>query len=204
MARTKGLFVSLEGPNGVGKSSILSGVVTQLAQSGFDVFQTREPTRSPLGQFVRDGEEVYKGKVLACLVGADRYFHLDHEIMPALSEGKIVICDRYIESSLVLQRLDGVDVEFIWSLNSQVYVPDLSVILTARAETLDRRLASGRTKYSRFERDSGRAMEIQFYQEAADFLLQRGFKIVMIENDSTTLDKNIEKIVQKIKALTPV
>lgn len=169
-------------------------------QIGFNIFETKEPTLSPLGQFVRNAEEVYKGRTLACLVAADRYFHIDHEILPALSEGKVVLSDRYIESSLVLQRLDDVEITFIWSLNSQIYVPDMSIILTARPEILDQRLVQ-RTQYSRFEKSKSRAEELKFYQEAAKFLSQRGFNVLFLENDVTPLARNVEQIVQKILTL---
>ncbi len=200
MVKLKGLFVTFDGPNGVGKSSILRGVANQLMQIGFNIFETKEPTLSPLGQFVRNAEEVYKGRTLACLVAADRYFHIDHEILPALSEGKVVLSDRYIESSLVLQRLDDVEITFIWSLNSQIYVPDMSIILTARPEILDQRLVQ-RTQYSRFEKSKSRAEELKFYQEAAKFLSQRGFNVLFLENDVTPLARNVEQIVQKILTL---
>jgi dTMP kinase len=51
--RQKGIFVTFEGPNGVGKSSLLDGVANQLTQVGIDTLRTKEPTLSPLGQFVR-------------------------------------------------------------------------------------------------------------------------------------------------------
>lgn len=200
MINYKGLFITFDGPSGVGKSSILRGVANQLMQIGFNIFETKEPTLSPLGQFVRNAEEVYKGRTLACLVAADRYFHIDHEVLPALSEGKVVLSDRYIESSLVLQRLDDVEITFIWSLNSQIYIPDMSIILTARPEILDQRLVQ-RTQYSRFEKSKSRAEELKFYQEAATYLSQRGFNVLLLENDVTPLARNIDQVVHKILML---
>lgn len=195
--RQKGIFVTFEGPNGVGKSTLLNGVARQLIQRGFDVIQTKEPTSSPLGQFVRSAEENYQGRVLACLVAADRYFHLENEILPALKEGKIVLSDRYVESSLVFQRLDGLDVEFIWNLNSQVYIPDLSVILTASVEVLKQRL-SQRNSFTRFERTKSRIDELNYYLEIVEFLSKRGFDILILNNDTISFEQNIEKVVGKI------
>ncbi len=76
--------------------------------------------------------------------------------MPALQVGKIVFSDRYIESSLVLQRLDGLGIESIWNLNSQACIPDLSMILMASVEILEQRL-SQRSSFGRFERTKSRA-----------------------------------------------
>ncbi len=103
MSRQDGLFVVFDGPNGVGKTTLVNEVATQLRQQGYNVLATKEPTRSPLGQFVRNAEEKCRGKTLAYLVAADRQFHLEQEILPALDRGMIVLSDRYIPSSLVLQ-----------------------------------------------------------------------------------------------------
>jgi len=91
--RKKGVFITFEGPNGVGKSSLLNSVANQLAQPSIDMLQTKESTLSLLGQFVRTAEEDYRGSILACLVVADRYFHLENEVLPALQEDKIVLSD---------------------------------------------------------------------------------------------------------------
>src|SRR5258708_8755978 len=141
MGKTRGLLITFDGPNGVGKSSVLLGVAALLTQSGCNILATKEPTSSPLGQFVRDAEEVYTGRTFAHLVAADRYFHLESEILPALSAGKVILCDRYVESSLVLQRLDGLDIDDVWSINSQVQIPHLSIILQPQPQTLPQRPA---------------------------------------------------------------
>ena len=110
---------------------------------------------------------------------ADFYYHLDTEIRPALAEGKLVVCDRYVATSLVLQRLDGVDVPYIWALNQYAERPDLTVILTgdpARA----RARAGRRGTYSRFHRGgvaAGKA-EARLYQEAAQELREGGYPVV--------------------------
>ncbi len=200
MIERRGLFITFDGPNGVGKSSLLHGVKERLIQLGFEIFGTKEPTDSQLGQFVRNAEEVYNGLVFACLIAADRYFHIENEILPALTANKIVLCDRYIESSLVLQRMDGVDLDFVWSLNSQVYIPDLSIILSAQSEVIDHRLAQ-RTTYSRFERSKARVDEPSFYRDAATFLSHHGFNILDIDNSTIPLEKNVDRLVQEIQML---
>lgn len=192
----KGLFVTFDGPNGVGKT-IFNGVADQLHQNGFEIVPTKEPTNSSLGRFILQAEESYSGRTLASLVAADRYFHLDNEVLPALRDGKIVLSDRYIESSLVLQRLDDVEVEFVWTLNSQVYVPDLSVILTASPKTLKKRLAQ-RVSLGRFERTRSRAKELQYYLEAVKFLSQHGFNILLLDNENVPLQENVNNVIKRI------
>jgi len=199
--RWKGIFITFEGPNGVGKSSLLDSVANQLTQLKFDILRTKESTLSPLGEFVRSAEENYRGRILACLVVAGRYFHLENEVLPALREGKIVLSDRYIESSLVLQRLDGLDIEFIWSLNNQICIPDLSVILTASVEILEQRL-SQRSSFGRFERTKSRAEELNYYLKTAEFLSKHGFNILLLDNGTTPLEQNTKKIIQKILILS--
>ncbi|MCD6233155.1 dTMP kinase [bacterium] len=199
--RWKGIFVTFEGPNGVGKSSLIDSVANQLVQFKFDIFRTKEPTLSPLGEFVKSAEENYRGRILACLVAADRYFHLENEVLPALQEDKIVLSDRYIESSLVLQRLDGLDVEFIWDINSQICIPDLSVILTASVEILKQRL-SQRNSLGRFERTKSRREELNYYLETAEFLSRHGFNILLLDNGTVPLEQNVKKVIQKILILS--
>lgn len=195
------MFITLEGPSGVGKTTVISAVLEKLSDLDFNVLLTKEPTKSDLGDFLKNSEESYRGKCLACIAAADRYFHLEQEVLPTLSEGKLVISDRYVESSLVLQRLDGCTLEFIWNLHSQILIPDLSVILVAKPLILSQRLASRKSKLSRFERTETREKELRFYREAGRFLSQRGFNVLVLKNESASADKVADRIVGKIQEL---
>jgi len=195
-----GLFITFDGPNGCGKTTVLQGVASRLAGQGLDIFETKEPTNSELGQFVRAAEESTSGKAFACLVAADRYKHISCEVLPALAQGMIVISDRYVASSLVLQRLDGVETEFIWAINGSVLVPDLSIILLAEPAVLERRL-SGRPKYSRFERTKSRADELAFYREAALFLTEQKFNGLVLDNPDGSLGETVDAIFNNIMML---
>lgn len=200
--KQKGLFVTVDGPNGVGKSTIVHHVATELARLGFNTIETQEPTKSDLGLLARRLESKYHGHTYACLIAADRYYHLVKEVNPALSDNRIVISARYVESSLVLQRFDNVDLEFIWGINSKINVPDLSVILTAPPEILEQRLAQ-RDSLSRFESSMNRQKELDYYLEAAEFLAERGFNILTLDN-STDLSENVISIVKSIQDLAPI
>ena len=113
-----GIFVSIDGPGGVGKSTAARLICEQLTAQGRQVCLTAEPSRTPLGEMIRASTDTYCGIALACLVAGDRHHHLATEIRPQLHAGAIVISDRYLPSSLVLQRMDGVDQDTIWQLNS--------------------------------------------------------------------------------------
>ena len=197
------MFITFEGPNGVGKTTVISAVSEKLSSLGFSLLLTKEPTKSNLGDFLRSSEESYGGACLACIAAADRYFHIEQEVQPALSEGKLVISDRYVESSLVLQRLDGCTLEFIWGLHSQILVPELSVILVAKPTTLSQRLTSRGKKPSRFERTETRERELCFYHEAGVFLSAHGFNVLVLENESDSTDEVVNQIVVRIQELHP-
>lgn len=195
------MFITFEGPNGVGKTAVVSDVAQKIIALGHNVLRTKEPTALSLGDFLRNAEELYGKETLACIATADRYFHIEKEITPALTEGRIVLSDRYVESSLVLQQLDGCSLEFIWNLNSQVLVPDLSAILVADPAIIGQRLATKRTKLSRFERDKTREQEMCFYREAAEFVAQKGFNVLLLENDKQPVSDTSERIVVEIQKL---
>lgn len=193
------MFITIEGPNGVGKTTIIAVLARRLIAADFNTFLTKEPTISSLGQFLKTGEEVYRGKCLACIAAADRYYHIENEILPALQSGKLVISDRYVESSLVLQQLDGCQLDFIWQLNSQIVIPNLSVVVMAKLKTIKQRLSERGGNLSRFERDASREKELLFYREAAEFLSQRGFNVFVVENEQNSVDDVVDSIINAIK-----
>jgi dTMP kinase len=174
-----GFFVALDGPSGIGKSTLIGLLADRLTACGCSVIATKEPTATPLGSLARFGTDDYHGLTLACLVAADRYQHLEHEIRPALQAGRLVVCDRYLASSLVLQRLDGVSPEFVWQLNQHVDRPDLCIILSGDASCARER-AEKRGLYSRFHR-GGQAVgmaEAALYTTAATELAEHGFPVL--------------------------
>jgi dTMP kinase len=178
MNTRRGFFAAVDGPSGIGKTTIISLLARQFTARGYLVAATKEPTTTDLGNLARFGTDDYRGLVLACLVAADRYHHLEHEIRPARRAGKLVLCDRYIASSLVLQRLDGVPPEFIWQLNAHADRPDLYVILSGDPGRTRER-AERRGRYSRFHRGGQTAAEAEaaLYETAAIEMIERGFTV---------------------------
>jgi dTMP kinase len=182
-----GLLVTVDGPNGSGKTSIAAELGKALMAARQRVHETQEPSSSPLGALARASEATVKGQALACLVAADRHHQLATEIVPALRSGAVVVCDRYLESSLVLQRIDGVEVEFILAANSGIQRPDLRVRLIASESVLQDRLAARLAgPERRFERMAGGSRrELELYAEA-DALLTERFELPSVLLDTTS------------------
>jgi len=179
--RFAGVFVTLDGPGGVGKSTTLRLVMQAIEATTVPVHGTTQPSRTPLGELIRRGTDTYRGISLGCLVAGDRHHQLATEIEPALRAGQVVLCDRYVPSSLVLQRMDGLSTQTVWQLNAGAYVPDLAVILNADPNVIAARL-QGRGDHSRFERtpDSS-VVESSLYYAAAIELTQRGWPVLTLD-----------------------
>lgn len=194
-----GKFVTIDGPGGVGKSEVTALIAGILQEEGMDVCQTREPSDTPLGRLARAGTDEYRGMAMACLIAADRYTHLEEEIRPALTRGATVICDRYVASSLVLQVLDGVARDTVWELNRHADMPDLAVILNARADVVEKRL-TGRGAHSRYEREEGSsARECAYFRETATFLRATGVRVLQIDASTDSPEQIARTVVAAIR-----
>lgn len=195
----KGKLIAIDGPNGVGKSTIITKLKNKLESQGVLVYITKEPTNTDMGNFIREYAEMCEGISLACLVVANRYEHINQEIIPQLQEGKIVITDRYILSSLILQRMDGVDVDFICNINAEILKPDLQVAVFAEEEIIQKRL-SERKLLTRFEKNNQSCYELKYLKEGICILEERGINVLCITNDGE-LDESVECIMSRINEL---
>ncbi|GAA2978861.1 dTMP kinase [Finegoldia magna] len=102
------MFITFEGPDGSGKSTIIKKVYDYLIENNYDVIKTREPGGSPIAEKIRnlilDTENTEMGyRTEALLYAASRAQHVEETILPALNENKIVLCDRFLISSLAYQ-----------------------------------------------------------------------------------------------------
>jgi len=197
----RGLFVSVDGPAGAGKTTIVRHLAQLLAAQGAHVHVTAEPSTGPIGMLAAELTEIVTGHALACLYAADRHHHVETEIAPYLQAGHLVISDRYIASGLVVQRFDDVDPGFLWHLNAAVKRPDLAVILDADADIIAERLAE-RGPHNRFQLTPGSSRtEVEYYRHAADTLADAGFAVLRVDCSSRPPEQSAALIRDQLTAL---
>ena len=196
-----GILISIDGPGGSGKSTVAAITAEMLISHGIAVHETTEPSRTPLGKLIRAGTDEYTGMALACLVAGDRHHHLAAEIRPALAAGQVVICDRYLPSSLVLQRMDGIGWDVIRQLNDGADQPELAVILNAAPEVIAARL-NARGGHSRFERRPGSSqIESSLYHDTAERLTQEGWRVCIVDVTTRTAREAAMIVSERVVAL---
>jgi len=142
--KEKGFFICVEGLDGCGKTTQTGLLVRRLRKIGYDAIYTAEPSRGQVGKFIKK-YSLYGGKrvssvVEALLFAADRFEHVEKEVIPALKEGKLVVSDRYVYSSLAYQGAAGLDLEWIMKINEHAISPDLAVFVDVEPETVIQRL----------------------------------------------------------------
>lgn len=195
-----GRFFVIEGPNGVGKTTIAKFLTLQLQREGLPVHLTTEPSASPLGNLLRTAEEGLSGHAFALAIAADRCDHTQNEILPAVKAGKTVVSDRYVQSSLVLQRIDGIELHKLWLYNDCALKPDASFYLTNTDGVLKERL-SARGQRSRLEEKGTPQRELQFYDEARLFLDHHGWRQFTVDCHERSPDDIVGRIRQHIDAV---
>jgi dTMP kinase len=171
-----GTFVSLDGPSGVGKTTISGALAKKLTACGHRVVLTATPSKSELGELARHGTYDYQAEELTCLVAADRYHHDRITVGPAISMGVTVVCDRYVPSALVLDPLDGIDRGYVLDLYRRITVPDVAFILLGDPALCVRR-TTRRGRYSRFQstdHDGGRR-ELESFMAVVELLKRIGY-----------------------------
>lgn len=137
------MFITVEGPEGSGKSSVCRRIYEKLLELGYDVILTREPGGTPISEAIRDvilnkENTSMDGRTEALLYAASRRQHLIEKVWPALKEGKIVLCDRYLDSSLAYQGgARGLGVDEILNINmfaTEGTFPDLTLLFDIEPE----------------------------------------------------------------------
>jgi len=139
----KALFMCIEGLDKSGKTSQSILLVNALTKRGLDAIYTTEPSSGEIGKFIRryvlSRKERVPAVVEALLFAADRVDHVETRIKPMLSEGKVVISDRYVYSSLAYQGAAGLDIEWIKEINKFALEPDLAIYLDVPLQVVSRR-----------------------------------------------------------------
>ncbi len=200
----RGLFVALEGPEGAGKSTLSVRLANrlreQLRASGGrapDVILTREPGGTPVSDAIRsvllDPGQQIAPLTEFLLYSASRAQHVVDVIAPALEQGAIVICDRFIASSVAYQGAGrGLDAGFVSDLNSKVAggcLPDLTILLDVETSTgLERIRQRGQT--DRLER-----ADLAFHERVAESFRQQalagGWLVVDASRDAAEVEQQV-------------
>ena len=139
----KGLFITFEGPEGSGKTTVSQLVLETLKNEGYEVLYTREPGGIDIAEQIRQvildpKNTAMDAKTEALLYAASRRQHLIEKVLPALKKGQIVICDRFVDSSLVYQGVArGLGIEAVYQMNLfaiEDIMPDATIFFDVAPE----------------------------------------------------------------------
>ena len=159
---SRGVFITLEGGDGSGKTTQAELLRGWLADRGRTVLRTREPGGTEVGVEVREIVLHHRGDITpraeALLYAADRAHHVATVVRPALERGEVVIQDRYIDSSVAYQGagrvLDPEEVRGLSEWATEGLRPDLTILLDLDADAARGRLDEARTRYDRLEAEA--------------------------------------------------
>ncbi len=159
---SRGLFITVEGGEGVGKSTNLQFIRNHLIQRGIEVLTTREPGGTPLSEEIRallldqTHDDMHPDTELLLMFAA-RAQHLRQTILPALEEGQWVVCDRFTDATYAYQGGGrGIDPDRIATLEAWTqgtFRPDLTLLLDAPVEIGMKRVAGRNQESDRFEQE---------------------------------------------------
>ena len=205
---TYGKFISIEGPDGAGKTSVVKALVAKLEADGItDFMTTREPGGIKISEQIRnvilDVENTeMDARTEALLFAAARRQHLVEKILPALEAGKLVICDRFVDSSLAYKGVArNIPTDLIWEINQFAidnHLPDLTILIDVPAEIGLERInqAKGQRQYDRLDREG-----VSFHNLVRDAFLSfeaSSDRIVLVDG-TQTIDEITEKIYHILK-----
>ena len=202
------LFITFEGGEGSGKSSALRLIDERLRGEGYQTVLTREPGGTPIAEAIRNvildkGNVAMDPRTEALLYAASRRQHLVEKVWPALKEGKIVLCDRYLDSSLAYQGgARGLGIDNILNVNSfatEGTFPDLTLLFDIEPELGLARIAENANReVNRLDLekiDFHRGVRKTFHEIAARY--PERFVII---DASQPLEKVVEDSYKAIKA----
>jgi len=199
------LFITFEGPEGAGKTTVIQKIAERLAQENIDVLATREPGGIEIAEKIRTiilnpAHTAMDERTEALLYAAARSQHYFEKVRPALDAGKMVICDRFIDSSLAYQGYArGIGVDEVLSINEFAIgkkLPDITILFDLDPEIgLARIHAHSEREVNRLDVES-----LAFHQKVREGYLQlvdRYPERIQVVN----ADQNIERVVEDIWAL---
>lgn len=171
----QGKFITFEGPDGSGKTTCAKGVYDKLKKEGYDVIYTREPGGIEIAEEIRNiildpKNTKMDARCEALLYAASRRQHLVEKVLPALAKGQIVLCDRFVDSSLAYQGVGRhLGIEEVFAINKfaiEDNMPDFTIYLNVDPEIGLQRIATRNYK-DRLDQES-----LQFHQDTYNGYLQ--------------------------------
>ncbi|MBQ4054021.1 MAG: dTMP kinase [Clostridia bacterium] len=201
----RGKFITFEGCDGCGKSTQLRLLSEYLTKNGVPHIFTREPGGGKISEAIR--EILLSGKNMemtdeceALLYAASRVQHLSDRVEPALSEGKLVICDRYVDSSLAYQAYArGLGLDFVSKINAfalENYLPDVTVFIDLTPEAAFLR-KHGADENDRLEK-AGMAFHKRVYEGYKAVAAAEPNRVVCVDGNQTP-DKVFADVLQILK-----
>ena len=149
------MFITIEGTEGSGKTTVAKELAKLLTSNGYEVVHTREPGGTPISESIRNvildkNNTSMDGRTEALLYAASRRQHLVEKIWPALKEGKIVLCDRFLDSSLAYQGYArGLGYDEVLNINlfaTENTYPDLTLFFVIEPEAGLQRIAKNKNR----------------------------------------------------------
>mgnify|MGYP000347783307 CR=1 FL=1 len=189
----KGFFICIEGLDKSGKTTQSALLVEALRRKGYDAVYTSEPSDGNIGRFIREyilnrKERVYAA-VEALLFAADRVEHTETVIKPNLENGRIVVSDRYLFSSIAYQGAAGVDIDWIREINKAAIKPDLAIYIDVPVDVIFQRCEGRKSVMER--------REIQEKVREIYLKLVKNGELILIDGNRPVREaaKDIEKTV---------
>lgn len=171
------MFITIEGPEGSGKTTAVDAAVKELEKMGYQIVRTREPGGTPISEQIRNvildkNNTAMDQRTEALLYAASRRQHLVEKVWPALKEGKIVVCDRYLDSSLAYQGgARGLGIDNILNVNNfatEGTFPDLTLLFDLKPEIgLARIAANSNREVNRLDLE-----KLEFHTKVRDTFLE--------------------------------
>jgi dTMP kinase len=196
---TRGLFITLEGVEGSGKSTQIRHLGKALTQAGYRVLQTREPGGTASAEAIRhillraSSHEPVTPQAEALLILAARCQHVTHLIKPALQGGCIVLCDRFSDSTFAYQGFGrGIDLQWLREANEVAtggLTPDLTLVLDVPISVGLARRRAGRGQQNRLDREKER-----FHQK-----VRRGFQALTAEQPGRMMIINANRSMEAVR-----
>lgn len=202
-----GKFIVFEGIDGAGTTTQRNRLVRWVEQRGKRAHSTAEPSSLQVGQLIRKllsaSSQPFDKEAMALLFAADRRDHLASEVVPQVSSGAIVVCDRYFLSSMAYQVPAGVPSSLVFDANmggSGLLVPDLLIFVRVRPDVAAGRRASRGGAAEIYDDADMQACVAAAYENAVEEMEQAGWPCHVVDGgaDPDSVEREIRKLVEPL------